>query len=103
MALLNRFDWPGNVRELENEIERMVILAEPHQPIPPSMVSERIRIASSLAGSSNLGLKDKLADFERGLILEALRRHGYNRSHAADALGISRQTIIAKLKQYEIE
>ncbi len=103
VALLNRFDWPGNVRELENEIERMVILAEPHQPIPPSMVSERIRIASSLAGSSDLGLKEKLADMERSLILEALRRHGYNRSHAADALGISRQTIIAKLKQYAIE
>ncbi|RPJ62170.1 MAG: sigma-54-dependent Fis family transcriptional regulator [Acidobacteria bacterium] len=103
LALLRGFDWPGNVRELENEVERMVILSEPDQPIPASMVSERVRLASSTGGSDAGGLKEKVAEFERSLILEALRRHGHNRSHAADALGISRQTIIAKLKQYQLD
>ncbi len=103
LALLRAFDWPGNVRELENEVERMVILCEPEQPIPPSMVSERVRVGSSTGGSDAGGLKEKVAEFERTLILEALRRHGHNRSHAADALGISRQTIIAKLKQYQLD
>ena len=103
LALLRAFDWPGNVRELENEVERMVILCEPDQPIPPSMVSERVRLSSSSGGPNAGGLKEKVAEFERSLILEALRRHGHNRSHAADALGISRQTIIAKLKQYQLD
>ncbi len=103
LALLRGFDWPGNVRELENEVERMVILCEPDQPIPPSMVSERVRLASSSGGSNAGGLKEKVAEFERNLILEALRRHSHNRSHAADALGVSRQTIIAKLKQYQLD
>ncbi len=103
LALLRAFDWPGNVRELENEVERMVILCDPEQPIPPSMVSERVRLGSSTGGSDAGGLKEKVAEFERTLILEALRRHGHNRSHAADALGISRQTIIAKLKQYQLD
>jgi len=103
LALLRAYDWPGNVRELENEVERMVILCEPEQPIPDSMVSERIRLALTVGGGNSEGLKEKVAEFERGLILDALRRHGYNRSHAADDLGISRQTIIAKLKQYELE
>ncbi len=103
LALLRAFDWPGNVRELENEVERMVILCEPDQPIPPSMVSERVRVASSTGGSNAGGLKEKVAEFEKSLILDALRRHGHNRSHAADALGISRQTIIAKLKQYQLD
>jgi len=103
LALLRGFDWPGNVRELENEVERMVILCEPDQPIPPSMVSERVRLGSSTGGSNAGGLKEKVAEFERSLILDALRRHGHNRSHAADSLGISRQTIIAKLKQYQLD
>jgi len=103
LALLRAFDWPGNVRELENEVERMVILCEPDQPIPPSMVAERVRLASSSGGSNAGGLKEKVAEFERSLILDALRRHRHNRSHAADALGISRQTIIAKLKQYQLD
>jgi two-component system response regulator HupR/HoxA len=102
LDLLRRYDWPGNVRELENEVERIVILCEPGVPIPASMIAERIRLADQTGGGSG-GLKEKLAEFEKSLILEALRRHSHNRSHAADSLGVSRQTIIAKLKQYQIE
>lgn len=103
LDLLRNYDWPGNVRELENEVERMMILGEPGQPISASMVSERIRLSAGTGAGNASGLREKLAEFERGLILEALRRHGHNRSHAADALGVSRQTIIAKLKQYQID
>jgi two-component system, NtrC family, response regulator HupR/HoxA len=104
LELLRQYDWPGNVRELENEVERMIILCEPGQPISPAMVAERLRLSPRPnGGPGGEGLKDKLAEFERSLILDALRRHGYNRSRAADALGISRQTIITKLKLYQID
>lgn len=94
------YDWPGNVRELENEIERMVILGEPGEPLSPLGVSERIRLLHS-ANDHPGPLRQKLLELERKLILDALKAHHYNKSHAAEALGVSRQTIIAKLKSYQ--
>jgi DNA-binding NtrC family response regulator len=101
LQLLKNYDWPGNIRELENEVERLAILSEPNRPLGPGLVSERIRFNTG-TNDSRMDLKEKLADFERRLILEALRSHDNNKSHAAEALGISRQTIIAKLKQYSL-
>jgi two-component system response regulator HupR/HoxA len=99
IRLLQEYDWPGNVRELENEIERLVILCDPGRKILPAMLSERIRFRRPSAESRG-GLKEQLSALEQDLILGALRAHQNNKSHAADALGITRQTIIAKLKQY---
>ncbi len=101
LKILKAYYWPGNVRELENEIERMAILCDPDQLLAPSMLSERMRFYQNDSNSSAGLLKEKLADLERGLILEALKNHRHNKSHAAQSLGISRQTIISKLKQYE--
>jgi transcriptional regulator with PAS, ATPase and Fis domain len=46
-------------------------------------------------------LKEQLAEMERQLILKALKEHRNNKTQAAEALGITRQTIISKLKQYQ--
>jgi two-component system, NtrC family, response regulator HydG len=46
------------------------------------------------------GLKDRVAAYERGLVLEALRACGGNRSEAARRLGIGRVTLLDKLKKY---
>ncbi len=99
LELLKSYDWPGNVRELENEMERMVILSDSGRSLPAPMISDRIRRSNahrSPAGS----LKQKVYELERQLILDALRAHDQNKSHAAQRLGISRQTLIAKLKSY---
>ncbi len=102
LALLKRYEWPGNVRELQNEIERMVILADSGRPIAPEMPSERIRFHSADSASGASSLKEQLAALEKRLILDSLRTHKNNRSHAAQSLGISRQTIISKIKEYRI-
>ena len=98
---LRGYSWPGNVRELENEIERLVILAEPHSEIPPSLLSERIR--KPRENKTPVSLRDQLSELERRLILDALRRHDFNKTQAAEALGITRQTIITKLKTYDAD
>lgn len=100
IVLMRSYDWPGNVRELENEVERLAILCDVDCQITSDMLSERIRYRQS-AGKPAGGLKEQLAQLEKALILNALRRHHDNKSHAAVALGITRQTIIAKLKQYQ--
>jgi DNA-binding NtrC family response regulator len=76
-----------------------MILCEPQRPIPPETLSERVRNYRR-EGKAVGGLKDQLADLERRLILDALERSNQNKSHAAQFLGITRQTIISKLKQY---
>lgn len=96
---LLEYSWPGNVRELENEVERLVILHEGSSPIPPELLSERVKSGGPRPAGEG-PLKDQLAALEKELILGALQRFNHNRSQAAEALGITRQTIIAKLKQY---
>ncbi len=99
LNVLQEYDWPGNVRELENEVERMVILCDSGRAIGPELLNDRIRLARPEQNSDGT-LKEQLAYLERELILNALKAHDHNKSRAAEALGITRQTIIAKLKQY---
>jgi len=100
LRLLGEYDWPGNVRELENEVERLAILCEPGEPIEPAYLSDRVR--KQLKPIPGLGsLKEQLATLERELILKALKANSFNKSQAAAALGITRQTIIAKMKEYD--
>jgi two-component system response regulator HupR/HoxA len=100
LARFQAHDWPGNVRELENEVERLVILCDSGETINISMLSDRLKLGNwrpERAGD----LKEQLAEMERQLILKALKEHRNNKTQAAEALGITRQTIIAKLKQYQ--
>ncbi|MGH9336355.1 MAG: sigma-54 interaction domain-containing protein, partial [Vicinamibacteria bacterium] len=94
-ALLSH-DWPGNVRELENEITHALVRARGAGEIGPEHFSfaRRMRSRGCLRGIS--------AAFERGVLKEALATHGGNRTHAARALGISRQGLYRKLKRHGI-
>jgi DNA-binding NtrC family response regulator len=99
--------WPGNVRQLQNEIRRMVALAEPNAVLTPDDLSEdvfNLRLASRSVGPNDLEmivrLKDKLlptvAKIEREMIRIALRDHSANLDDAARALGISRKGLYLK-------
>ncbi len=101
LDLLRSYSWPGNVRELENEMERVAILYQADPEISPSHLAERIRYSRIRSDREDHALKDQLATLERRLILEALAAHGNNKSQAAKTLGITRQTIISKLKLYQ--
>lgn len=93
---LRSHSWPGNVRELENTIERLVALASgpaiDEDPFAPS--------AAGGAAPSPLSLKDRVAAFERGLVAEELARCQGNQSEAARRLGVSRVTLIDKMRRY---
>ena len=103
--LLRKYRWPGNVRELENEIERLAILCSGGQEIEPAQLAERIQNSSGnpLDGKTEGSLKKQILDLEKKLILAALNTHRNNKSQAARSLGITRQTIISKLKKYPLE
>jgi DNA-binding NtrC family response regulator len=103
MSLLLEHSYPGNVRELENIIERAISFANTSE-ILPSDLPQNLRIAPSrpVARAAALRLKDTLSKMEREAIVSALAEHNGNISRAASSLGIFRQQLQRKIKQYKI-
>ena len=103
MEVLQAYDFPGNVRELQNEVQRLVIQVEPGEFITPDLLSPRIRqTAEALARArpDKGSLKEMMDQVERVLLLESLREHGNNKSAAARTLGITREGLHKKLRQF---
>jgi two-component system response regulator HydG len=103
MNIMIRHDWPGNVRELENLIERAVILVRGEMITPkelPEDLTPKDLTASS--GSTDAIPGRTLKEVEKEMILRTLDDAGWNRTHAAEILGISRRTLQLKLKEYGI-
>lgn len=109
LALLEAYPFPGNIRELQNALERAVILAE----------GGRIE-ARDFSLSGDLGRRRldggqssektnpepvpvlSLAEIEKAAILAALRRNAWHREKSAQELGITRRTLLNKVKDYGI-
>src|SRR5207245_7514188 len=103
--------WPGNVREMRNVIERAMLLARGAPALGPEHLPPELRKGGGGSGGSGSGgsgaerrhLALTLADVERQHIERALRFHGGNRTRAAQELGISRATLINKIKVYALD
>lgn len=100
--LLVKYDWPGNIRELQNVVERMVLLAGGADISPcdlPHEVTDQDKTPPH-APAAEVGLN--LIEQEKQLILLALQEHKWNKSKAAEALGISRDLLRYRLKKYSL-
>jgi transcriptional regulator with GAF, ATPase, and Fis domain len=116
--LLMVADWPGNVRQLCNEIQRVVARSEDGAVITPEQLSPELRRMSApvtppssvapFGGASvtvplqNVTLADALAEVERRMIAEALRKHNGNISRAARELGLTRRGLYLKLDRHQM-
>jgi len=103
MELLQAYDWPGNVRELENEVQRLVIQAEEGGFVQPEDVSPRVRKAGGLLDQvqpKKGTLKEVMEQVEKTYLLRALEEHGNNKSATAKTLGITREGLHKKLKNF---
>jgi len=106
-ACLERYSWPGNVRELRNAMERAVLLSR-SELILPEHLPQRVRAAAEQPSATGLADAGQLEEIEREAILQALRKHQFNRTETAKALGISRRALLYKLQRlrkmgYEID
>jgi len=107
MERLMAYDWPGNVRELQNTIERAVVLCTGSQVEADEIQlsglggGEPARMESSAAGNSPFG-DISLEMLEQQHILGVLDRTNWNKSQAAQILGIERSTLDRKLKRYRV-
>ena len=98
-ALL-RYSWPGNIRELRNVLERAMLTARGQEIIEGSHLPREVWSASGAEVAHHE--PRSLADVERAHIHRTLQAHGQNRTHAARELGISRATLIKKIREYEL-
>jgi DNA-binding NtrC family response regulator len=98
-ACLDRYPWPGNVRELRNAMERAVLLSR-SELILPDHLPTRVREQASGASLVSSEEAQRLEEVERKAILQVLRKHQFNRTETAKALGISRRALIYKLQRF---
>jgi two-component system, NtrC family, response regulator HupR/HoxA len=111
LACLMAYPWPGNIRELRNEIARAVALSD-HDLIGPESFSRKVlsgqagrseaaRAATGVPASGTL--QERLDAIEAMVLREVLLRHRWNKSRAAQELGLSRVGLRAKLQRFGLE
>ena len=94
---LNQHRWPGNIRELQNRVQRAVIMAEGKR-----VTASDLELTDALSALPARTLKEAREHVERGLVQDALRRHGGKITSAALELGISRPTLYELMEKLGI-
>lgn len=105
LQLLRAYPWKGNIRELENAIKRILVLRE-------SNTIEIEDLPDDVRNTTTLGAKGfsftlpvegmPLADIEKEIIVEALKRSDWNQSRAAEFLKIPRHVLLYRLEKLNI-
>lgn len=112
LEFLGNYDWPGNLPELSNELTRMLILSQEAR-LGPELISRHILQADPsvsarpdpmeadvLSGTGTL--KDRVEAIEARILRETLTRLKWNKSRAAEELGLSRVGLRSKLDRYGV-
>ncbi len=117
-AAIIKFDWPGNVRELENVIKRACVLStgsviekkdlllddDTYGSIKEFLEEKLKRYLKDMAKATNCNLYDTvLSEVEKALIAIVMKETGGNQLKTAKILGINRNTLRTKIKEYKIK
>jgi two-component system response regulator HydG len=100
--VLLSYSWPGNVRELANCIERAVALAE-DEWIEPEHFPPKLQQSTRHAPVPVEGELLPLCEIEQGYIRHVLEQTCYNKTKAAQVLGIDRRTLHRKLRSMPVQ
>lgn len=102
LKIFHSYDWPGNLRELRNVVRRSVLLSTSDvadlSALPDEMTEPKPKRTVD-----TLNLKEVQEAAERELIIKALKDSKYNKSKAAEKLGVDRKTLYAKMARYNID
>ena len=105
--LMIQYSWPGNVRELKNVIERAMILTDQEMITPKHLPFELKQAEKVIQGNIDQGSFEitpdmSLEGMEKIHLYKVLKRLEWNKSKASKSLGISRATLRAKIKRYNL-
>ena len=99
---MRTYDWPGNVRALRHAIERAVILAS-HDVVEPEDL--QLNYGHSDTQADIVAAEPvvlKLDEMEKATIQTALRKHGFNISHTAKELGLTRASLYRRMEKHDL-
>ena len=104
--LMVQYSWPGNVRELRNVIERAMILTD-QEVITPKHLPFELKQTEKIPQDTEHEISEitpdmSLEDMEKVHLSKVLKRLEWNKSKASKTLGISRATLRAKIKKYNL-
>ncbi|SER82902.1 sigma-54-dependent transcriptional regulator [Salipaludibacillus aurantiacus] len=114
---LARYSWPGNIRELYNALARATVLSagsELELKDFPKEIQEELNLSRPAAekaydhgnlnrDAESRSLPEQMEYFERNAIENALKEANGNQSKAAETLGISRQSLLYKVRKYDVD
>jgi two-component system response regulator PilR (NtrC family) len=107
LARLIEYDFPGNVRELENVIERAVALCRSDtidlDVLPPTVLEPQGASRDLRIPAEGVDLDGLMGEYEKGLLLEALRQTGGVKKKAAQRLGISFRSFRYRLEKLRLD
>jgi two-component system, NtrC family, nitrogen regulation response regulator NtrX len=112
VGALQRYSWPGNVRELRNVVERVMLLATGNV-VDTEAVSLALPMSQGAASTQSGGaalvasgtgpLAERVAEYERQVILTELKQHAWHITNTAKALGLERSHLYKKCQQLGID
>jgi two-component system NtrC family response regulator len=102
MDLLVKYEYPGNVRELENLVHRAVVLARDRTLTTADLPIRMARVKADGHAEAAATFVERVAEFERALIVDALDRAGGVQTRAARSLGMSERHLRYKLRKYRL-
>jgi two-component system nitrogen regulation response regulator NtrX len=105
LTQLESYAWPGNVRELRNVVERLLLLTDDVVDVATvrQVLASRHTSGAGAAGTDGGALADRVAAFEREVVLAELQAHGYRVAETARTLGLERSHFYKKCQQLGID
>lgn len=110
LELFLQYDWPGNIREMENLLERVVLMAK-GTTVTLEDIPAEIRTQTEMVEQQPLDvqtgqfkdfIKSQTGEVEKQIILKSLEECGWNVTHAAQQLGLSRKGLQLKMIKYQL-
>ena len=100
--LLNSYHWPGNVRELQNCLERAVLVCN-SDTIQSTHLPPTLQRVDTVEAKEQISLAHQVENFEKELLIDALKKARGVKSKAADYLSTTERIIGYKMRQYSID
>ena len=101
VSILDTYEWPGNVRELKNVVQRAVLVC-PDSVLSCDHLPSRLLPDGRKSPAMTIAVGSTLEEIEREAIVRTLQLTAWNKSRAAEVLGISRRALYNRLKRHGI-